>query len=125
MKVKCGACGREFEKVYDDMEPHLCRSCQPLGKDACAECEGWCCQRPNEEGRIALLEDEKERFGFKRDWMWAEPCRWRDPVSGYCMLRTRFQPTVCKEYVCDDMVKSACAKLEARRGARTRGRVAG
>lgn len=116
MKVKCGACGREFEKVYDDMDPHLCRSCQALGKDACAECGGWCCERPNEEGRIALLDDERERFGFKRDWMWAEPCRWREPASGHCMLRVLFQPTVCKEYVCDDMVKSARKKLAARAG---------
>ena len=116
MKVKCDACGREFEKVYDDMDPHLCRSCQALGKDACAECGGWCCERPNEEGRIALLDDERERFGFKRDWMWAEPCRWREPASGHCMLRVPFQPTVCKEYVCDDMVKSARKKLAARAG---------
>ncbi len=114
-KVNCDACGREFSKVYDDMTPHLCRSCQSLGKDACAECGGWCCERPNEEGRIALLDDEKERFGFKRDWMWAEPCRWRDTESGHCMLRVRFQPTVCREYVCDDMVKEAREKLSARR----------
>jgi hypothetical protein len=30
------------------------------------------------------------------------------------MLRVPFQPTVCKEYVCDDMVKSARQKLAAR-----------
>ncbi|MBU4174613.1 MAG: hypothetical protein KJ686_06875 [Actinobacteria bacterium] len=112
MKVKCDACEREFNKIYWDMEPHLCRRCQSYGKEACVECEGWCCERPNEEGRIALLEDEKERFGVERDWMWAEPCRYRDPVSGLCLLKVRFQPVVCKEYVCEDMVKAARARLE-------------
>jgi len=111
MRVKCDACGREFNKVYDDMEPHLCRTCQGLSREACAECEGWCCEKPNTEKRIALLDEEKERFGFKRDWMWADPCRYRDPVTGHCILKVRFQPTVCREYVCDDMVKIACKKL--------------
>src|SRR5450756_2873064 len=85
MRVKCDACGREFNKVYDDMEPHLCRTCQGLSREACAECEGWCCEKPNTEKRIALLDEEKERFGFKRDWMWADPCRYRDPVTGHCI----------------------------------------
>ena len=112
MKVNCDACGREFNKIYWDMEPHLCRRCQSYGKVACVECGGWCCERPHEEGRIALLEDEKERFGFERDWMWAEPCRYRDLVTGHCLLKVRFQPVVCKEYVCEDMVKAARARLE-------------
>lgn len=112
MKVKCDVCGRLFNKVYYDMEPHLCRSCQKEGMKACSECGGWCCERPNEEGRIALLDEEKERFGAKRNWMWAEPCRWRDPVSGHCMLQVRFRPLVCREYVCEEMVAVA---MEAHR----------
>lgn len=111
MKVRCDACGKEFKKVYWDMTPHLCRRCQSLGRSACEECGGWCCERPNEQGRIALLEDEKERFGFKRDWMWANPCRYRDPATGHCILRVKFQPVVCKEYVCDDMVEAARKRL--------------
>ncbi|MDD5447867.1 MAG: hypothetical protein PHO53_01695 [Actinomycetota bacterium] len=112
MKVKCDACGKMFEKIYWDMEPHLCRSCQRLGRKACEDCGGWCCERPNEEGRIALLEEEKERFGLKRDWIKIDPCPYRDRVSGICMLKTRFQPAVCKEYVCEEMVNQARAALQ-------------
>lgn len=111
MKVKCDCCGKLFEKVYDDMEPHLCRGCQSLGREACVECEGWCCEKPNEEGRVALLDGENESLGFKRGYMAADPCRFRDEISGHCILRVRFMPTVCKEYVCEDMVKAARAKF--------------
>lgn len=111
MKVKCDACGRMFHKVYDDMTPHLCRTCQSLSREACDECGGWCCERPNEEGRIPFLDGEGERLGFKRDWMHADPCRFRDDIDGFCVLRFRYQPAVCKEYVCDDMVKLARLRL--------------
>jgi len=114
VKVKCEACGREFNKVYWKMDHHLCRSCQRLGRDACVKCGGWCCN-VFKEGRIPLLDDEKERFGVKGKWLY-EPCRWKDSKTGYCMLERRFRAAICHEFVCKDLVESARAKLTSREG---------
>ncbi len=96
------------------MEPHLCRTCQRLARDACARCSGWCCEKPNDDGRIALTERDKERFGFRRDYMKADPCRYRDPETGICVWLVRDMPVACKEYVCEDMVKLARRRLKQR-----------
>lgn len=113
--VECDACGRQFKKVYWDMKPHLCLSCQRLGRDACVRCEGWCCDWPNEFGRLPVLDHEKERFGLKQNSM-RTPCRYRDPESGYCMLQKRFRVTVCREFACYAMVRAARAGLAVDEG---------